>query len=581
MKLSWRNTWKIVFLSGLTMVALAAVNYISFYPVYVTADEPEVFGAPFLASSGQSVALVVDTAEIRQAGSSGRFSQTDWSFGWMNLLLQESRRYDIVDMSELQAQEKPGAHRIWIFTRSAMRGHFAGKLSAILDTISQWGSQSGGDNRAIGTEEPVIYLEAPDTLSAASETVSSLLGNKVTPRTFTRLTRIQRASHFGMPTVSEFKLSCDGIVSTVAPPQSQVLLEFDSSAVLYETHRNSLRVLLATFDFGQLAVTIQQGRPNEDFSVRPHITKRTGLQPLVSSDLCADSSYYKTFTPFFDLFEHALFSLISGADSVRPLFPESSHGAFVMSHDEEGMGDKASWMAEQEQRWGVTSATLVTPAAITSRGLKTIVSSGGEVGLHVDQYSFFKHPGLPGLRPLRVENSIAEQKRILEGRLWDSSRTFTDITINRNHWLLWSQNYIGMFRKLAAAGIRLDLTYGPIGKDVAGYLFGTCFPFVPLDTNGFPLPILELPFLFQEDEDFAAGYLDSIFDTSAFHQEIVNVVFHTNTMGHSPDTLLMWGWRESFIRAKNAKLPIVQYNDILEALRTQRVTLPPGLPGAD
>ncbi len=573
-----RVRWKIIFLSGLALIVLAVGNYFSFYPVYVTADEPEVFGAPFLVSSGQRVALVVDTAVIRKAGSSGRFSQTDWSFGWMNLLLQESRTYDIVDMSELQAQEKLAEHRIWIFTRSAMRGHFADNLNATLDRISQTG---GGEASGSDEDETVIYLEAPDTLSAANETVSALLGAKVTPRTFTRLTGMQSANHASMSAVAEFKLSCDGIVSTLAPPQSKILLEFDSSAVLYETHRNSLRVLLATFDFGQLAVTIQQGRPNEDFSVSPHITKRTGLLPLVSSDLCADSSYYKTFIPFFDLFEHALFSLISGQDSVRPLFSQSSHGAFVMSHDEEGMGDKASWMAEQEQRWGVTSATLVTPAAITSRGLQAIVSSGGEVGMHVDQYSFFKRPGLPGLRPFRVEYAIAEQKRILEGRLGDSSATSADITINRNHWLLWSQNYTGMFRKLAAAGIRLDLTYGPIGKDVAGYLFGTCFPFVPLDTNGFPLPILELPFLFQDDEDFASGYLDSIFDTGAFDQEIVNVVFHTNTMGHSPDTLLIWGWRESFRRAKRAKLPIVQYSDILEALRTQGVTLPPGTLRAD
>ncbi len=560
---------KLILLLALILVAVAITNYFSFYPIHRAADEPEVFGEVFLANSSYPIALVVDTSVIRQSGKSGKFSKTDWSYGWINLLLQESRQYDVIDISELNSEENHAFRSIWIFTRSALAGSASDELSALLDSLAK------GARANQSREEVVVYLEAPDTLSAKNLTVMSLLGEKVESTKYSQLTQIQLPSEFTGPTVPEFRFECDGLVASDAKSRLVTLISFDSLPVLREERRLGLRILVATFDFGQMAVTIQQGKPNDDFSVTAKIKKRTGLLPIVSSDLCADSSYYFGFTPFFDLFEHGLFALISGQVSNAPLFESSPKGAFIMSHDEEGMGDKSAWMARQEQIWGVTSATLVTPAAITEKGLSEIISAGGEVGLHIDQYSYFKRPGLPGLRPVKIEYSIIEQKKSLQALM--PSPKDSKISINRNHWLLWSENYTGMLRKLAGAGVRLDLSYGPIGQGIAGYLFGTCFPFVPIDTNGFPLPILELPFLFQDDEDFASEYLDSIFDTTTFQSEIVNVVFHNNTMGHSPDTLLMWGWRESFQRAKDANLPIVHYTDVIEALRKQDATMPTGI----
>ncbi len=545
---------KLVFSLGLVALGLAAVNYFSFYPISQLVEEREVFGEPFLSNSAETIALVVDTATIRESGKSGRFSQTDWSYGWINLLLQETRRYDVIDISELNSVLSFGSCKTWIFSRSATSGDTDGIVKDFLDKLEK---SNAGD--------VVVYLEAPDALSAKNKAVAPLLGGAFQMHRYSRMTEVR---------FSEFNLSCDGLISVSTPSGFQPMLEFDDTPVLWEGQRNGLSLLLGVFNFGQLAVTIQQGRPNDDFSVTPRITKRTGLQPVVSSDLCADSSYYMQLSPFFDNFEHNFFEIITGAPSHTPLFADSPDGAFVMSHDEEGMGDKSAWMARQERLWGVTSATLVTPAAISSRGVQDIIEAGGELALHADQYSYFRRPGLPGLRPIKKNYSLAEQKRSLEHLTPKALGDSLSSSINRNHWLIWSENYTGMMRKLAGADILLDLTYGPIGEGVAGYLFGTCFPFVPLDTNGFPLPILELPFLFQDDEDFAAEYLDSIFDTSQFQNEIVNVVFHTNTMGHSPDTLLMWGWKESFKRAKDADLPILHYNDVVEALKAQKATIP-------
>ncbi len=551
---SFSTAAKLSVIFGAMLLTLAAVNYFSFYPILQSVEEQERFGEPFLSNSGESITLVVDTTMIRALGKSGSFSQTDWSYGWINLLLQEARRYDVIDISALNSAGDINHGKIWIFTRSAISGDTDQQVKTFLDKLEQ-----------SNVEEAVVYLEAPDTLAAGNEVIQQLIGAGYHARHYSRLTQTPLA---------EFNLSCDGLAAVTAPSGFQPMLKFNDTPVLWQGQRKGIRLLLGVFNFGELAVTIQQGRPNDDFSVTPRITKRTGLLPIVSSDLCADSSYYMQLTPFFDNFEHLLFEIIFGAPSYAPLFAGSPDGAFIMSHDEEGMGDKSAWMARQERLWGVTSATLVTPAAITSKGIEEILKAGGELALHTDQYSYFKRPGLPGLRPIKKNHSLADQKRSLEQLAPRGLVDSLSSSINRNHWLIWSGNYTGMMRKLAGAGINLDLTYGPIGEGIAGYLFGTCFPFVPLDTNGFPLPILELPFLFQDDEDFAAEYLDSIFDTSSFQNEIVNVVFHTNTMGHSPDTLLLWGWRESFKRAKNANLPILHYSDIVDSLRAQRATMP-------
>ena len=87
----------IALLAGILGSLLMVVNYLSHYPIVLTPDEPELYGEPLLRNVGSEVALVVDTAEIRSAGASGSFSATDWSYGWMNLLLQEEKRIDIFD----------------------------------------------------------------------------------------------------------------------------------------------------------------------------------------------------------------------------------------------------------------------------------------------------------------------------------------------------------------------------------------------------------------------------------------------------------------------------------------------------
>ncbi|MBN4076417.1 hypothetical protein JYT16_01740 [Gemmatimonas aurantiaca] len=524
----------IALLFGLFGVLLAVVNYYTKYPITISASEAEVYGEPLLRSVNCEVALIVDTSAIRLAGQSGRFSKTDWSYGWLNLLLQEEKRFDILDVLDVSnSTEAPTSNNQIMIVTLSVTTPLANNAQTILYELPS---------------QPTLDALAPGALSIGADKQSVF------------------STTYGMQ-LELFPLSID-------TSQAEALWDIEGHIVLARLHSTaemgSKRTLVSGFDFGALAVRVQQGLPNDDFSVSPRITKRTGLLPLVTGDLVADSAHYERFEPFFDRFEHDYWQKITGGREQKKLFADSPHGAFIMSHDEEGIGDRAAWQPEQEQRWGVQSTVFVTPAAITQVGLQRMRNAGAEIGLHTDQYSYFERPGLPGLRPFRRVIAISDQRAHLEGLAPNNA----GLHINRNHWLLWDNHYTAPLRKLAGAGITFDLSYGPLGEGLIGYIFGTAYPFVPLDTNGFPLPILELPFLFQDDERFAAEYLEQFWDTSSFSEEIVNVIFHSNTMGHSPDTLLIWAWRESFLQAKAVGLPILQYGDILEALRYQDATLP-------
>ncbi|HSG98862.1 MAG TPA: hypothetical protein VLB27_02365, partial [candidate division Zixibacteria bacterium] len=405
---------RLALISGILMLALGGINYLSFYPLLVEPDEPQVYGAPLLRADGAAVVLLVDTGAIRDAGSTGSFSATDWSYGWLNLLLQEEKRFDILDVT---SNVDLSRYQLAIFTRSA-----APAAPALL-------RQS----------HPLrVVIETPP-----AATLDSLTGGAVT-RDAAPLT------------VHLDEFDFDVVTDPLTGDDLRPALTLSGETLATEFTRNDQTVIFTAFDFGALAVETQQGRPNDDFSVTPHVSKKTGRYPLVTSDLVADSSYFERFTPFFDLFEHRFWSALSGGRPATPLWDNSPRGAFVMSHDEEGVGRHAAWMAQQENRWGVRSATLVTPAAVDSAALAAIYQAGGEVGLHVDKYSYFDRPGLPGLRPLRTVFPVAEQIRRLK------DRGARELVVNRTHWLQWSDHYTKPLRILAAAGVQLDLSYGPL-----------------------------------------------------------------------------------------------------------------------
>ena len=550
---------RLALIGGILAFVGVGTHYLSQRPIVMEATEPEVHGQPWLRNGDAPVALVVDTSIVAANGRSGSFGKTDWSYGWFNLLLQEAPNFDILDVSQIRDTAALNRRRTIIFTRSATSGMSPGRTN--------WADADWW--RALSDSGRTVYFELPpNEFTGWAALDDSILRLERQGQTFNQVSYLlgPDTSTLSIPC---FRLRASGARFAPLAAGVTIRMAMDSAPTLVESRLGVARALVAGFDFGALAVTVQQGRPENDFSVRPRVNKRDGALPLVTADLCADSSYRNTFQPFFDQFEEVLYAIID-PQAPEPTLIDSSPRVFVMSHDEEAMGDRAVWMARQERLWGVTSSYFVIPSNMTAAGYRALDSAGVEYALHADKYSLFDRPGLPGARPIAREVSFSEQA----SRLISVGTDTAAHRINRNHWLTWTDRYTENFRRLAAAGVRLDCSYGPLGAEVVGYLFGTRFPFVPLDTNGFPLPILELPFLFQDDERFAVEYLDSAFALSDRDAGVINFIYHVNTMSHSPDTLVMWSWRESFRRAQNAKAPITTYERVLEAISTGPAPLP-------
>jgi hypothetical protein len=117
------------------------------------------------------------------------------------------------------------------------------------------------------------------------------------------------------------------------------------------------------------------------------------------------------------------------------------------------------------------------------------------------------------------------------------------VRLCRLHYLMWDTEWARPFAQLAAAGIRLDSSYGP-DWHCKGYLFGTAYPFHPLDPNGLPFTLWELPYEHSEmDEGASPEWLTHLADNSCAgdHAAIVSL-FHPPFFSFAPsaDTYRFW-----------------------------------------
>jgi len=226
--------------------------------------------------------------------------------------------------------------------------------------------------------------------------------------------------------------------------------------------------------------------------------------------------------------------------------PHAAAGVVALTHDEEGFGDRSRWMAEHEGSQLLRSTMFVIPGAMTAGGAMSILAEGADVQLHWNRGFFAQYVeqrlGFGPFRPLVRTRSLREQKEALLGLLPPSGQA---VLLNRNHGLVWDPEWGKSFRILAAAGIAADSTYGPTGAGRFGYIFGTGLPFSPLDENGLPLPLHEVPFLFQDDEEYSIARQVELLERSeqGDHQLIV-AIFHVNTMARVPSLERMHGWLE-------------------------------------
>jgi hypothetical protein len=97
---------------------------------------------------------------------------------------------------------------------------------------------------------------------------------------------------------------------------------------------------------------------------------------------------------------------------------------------------------------------------------------------------------------------------------------------NKNHYLRWEGD-TEFFTWLQRRGIRLDQSKGASKTGEAGFNFGTCHPYFPLDPAGTPMDVLELPTPTQDLVVFAPACITGpLTDAVERRHGVLHMLFH-------------------------------------------------------
>jgi hypothetical protein len=509
-------------------------------------------------------AIVIDPTGI-QGTSTGRFSDRDFSGAWWNWLTQEIGPGAVLTPDALTPARLESI-RLLVLTRSAAHAPTVEQLAAVHGVVDRGGAV-------------LLELPAPgwEGLSGVALSGPEVTGGRLTHAAFA-LTAEEQAA-FAL-----LELPARHRVASATTADTSAVLEVDGSPVAFLRRLGPGRVLTLAIDLGQLWQTLQQGRPDDDQRVRNRYPDIQSL-PLETSDMVADRALLKLETPVADVLEDGLFRLLSDEIALPSwwLFPRTAPGALLITHDEEGMGSKASWMAEADHAQGCTSTNFLVPSpALRGDDLSVYRDAAAEIGLHYvlpgpdgedypgsgfDLEGRFETYGLWKLQPLRRLLTPAEQWRWLDAR-----NPGLLARVSRTHFLAWTRGYTDLFAGLVAAGIRLDSSYGPDLND-RGYLFGTGRPFRPLGPTGLPMPVLELPYVSAEDLGGADGaFLKRMLEDSASRShQAVTVLFHPNSFRWHPSVPNYLAWRGLCGQARQLELWVPTCSE-LEAFSRARET---------
>lgn len=297
---------------------------------------------------------------------------------------------------------------------------------------------------------------------------------------------------------------------------------------------------IAVDDFAAPLARMQQGAMAETDREYPGV--RDGLvQPHGFLPIDAEP---RALEPKADLRERALLGMIENTTPMAGWwpFPDGAPAYVAVTHDEERFGDKSAWLSEAFAERGVATTGFVIPDWIGPGGVAAMQAARTDVHLHWDRGFFGEMPvrqmGIGPFVPAVRRPSLLEQ--VADSR--DLGVVESELVMNRTHGLIFDPDPARTFRMLHAAGVTVDSSYGPSGPGRFGYLFGTGLPFRPLDDTGWPFPLLEVPFLYQDDESGSRKDHEQIIRAAADeHHQLVVGVYHTNSMARVPSAELIEG----------------------------------------
>jgi hypothetical protein len=149
--------------------------------------------------------------------------------------------------------------------------------------------------------------------------------------------------------------------------------------------------------------------------------------------------------------------------------------------------------------------------------MRRIASAGHELAMHFDTMSD---------DTLFSEDAFHEQWRLLK-MLFEGS----NIVSNKNHYLRWEGD-TEFFDWCAKRGILLDQSKGASKTGEAGFNFGTCHAYYPVDFRGRKIPVLEMATTTQDLLIFAPNtLLEPLLNAAKQQYGILHLLFHPAHIG--------------------------------------------------
>ncbi len=560
-----RFRWPLLVVFVLVLAAAAVLYRLDRHPVHVPAldaIDPEAPSRPAYREVGAPVLVVTSLERISERARADRFPNADWSVAWLNLVRQEFGDYAHVDVRTLRPETLEGRTLV-IVTRSAADAAPVDALHAFATAGGalivecpgdRWRATTGVSLEPLGAARPARITGAPAHVLAQDER-EAIAGAGIALPTAT--------ARPGAP-----------IGDDVRP-----MLDLDGRPVVWSRAVGRGRVVTCGIDVGRLLVTVQQGLPEPDYRVTK---KRWGFYKhvLESHDLVCDESLLKNAIPIADVLERSLLAA-TGVRETTPgwwAFPDRAPGILLMTHDEDEYGaERCDILREHERAIGARSTYFLIAGRRLADGWRAadarrFADDGADLALHWNQLPMLT--GIWKVEPISRQFALIDQVDWFRDLRSEAGIPSAPI-LNRNHYLTWASpaeyasgdtHYTRNFRRMYRHGIVVDSTYGP-NRDGRGYLFGTGRPFLPIDTDGQPIPVREMPFVSQEDwggED-EAWFARLFADSEARYHCAIACIFHPHLIVREPDGNRLWKAVYRLATAhRHPALTVRDYYDYLE-----------------
>lgn len=535
-RFSQRFRIDLIILSILICIALGGLLH--HFPLTISNDD-EVAAAVMPQQLGQSGILLILPSENTHAQS---YPALDFSFAWYNLLSQVAGSFNIALTKDIQSSASLQAQLIVVPQKTA---------ETLSDTQIQLISQAVQRGASLIVEMPTPAWSSMTAIKRRTKVSSTIKHFTDAPNS--PLSGAFRDQLLNTPLDTQV-LRLDALDSETLPGDA-LLLELDGAMAHYRRSHGAGHVFVLAFNLGQTITSLQQGKPADSFQIE------TKEEPK-ASDLVLNEKLRHSTVPYADLLKtHVIQSVLQ----VTPIplvwpFPDNHRSALIVVHDTGRLGDSAFAMAEFEQSQEIQTTWLVRAGMMSNQELQKWTNYGFDIGvslLRPPVGKLYEPYGPPFFQPIASERNMRNQKKAIE-------KAGVNVAACKFSMSAWSRDYTLAFRKLAAAQCQIDMSYAPTESEHAGYLFGSAFPFLPIERNGMPLPVYELPALINDEAGLhsvpAEIPLKLVGEAENLYHQPVVVQFNADTMFTQPSHHVYDTWlkliryaRENHIWITSAK----------------------------